>query len=572
MFIEHQYIQLSNFLSYGKAPTRIELNKYPSVLFVGQNGAGKSGVQDALSFVLWDDIPRGVKKGQLVNATNQKNCVVEHGFRIGKDSYVIKRSIKPNDLQIMMNGSLIPRDSKVPDLQKYLEQVILRSDRKSYNQIVSLAEGNFTPFMHLEAKDRRIFVDKVFGVGIYTAMNTMLGVESRALDTHIADLGKEVRNIDEKIKIHESYIEKNKTENKQKLEETHSEISELKSKKEAVDEDIKTEKEELETLKQGLPDRKEVQTKLNEVRDKISKVQVRIATEEKKLRLIEENSMCPTCEREFSQEYISKERQRIELQLKEYSDTLEKGKVLKTKFENRIIEIETQSKEIESASAKLKSKEFTSKQYQSNIERLEKQIDKLEEASNEGDEDVLKEMTTLRAEKDEVSEEEAKSIRLRELYRIAAPLLKDDGIKAEIVRKYIPMINAYTNKFLEAMGYDLSFYLNKDFDEEIRTRGKESYTYNSFSRGQRQRIDLALLFTWRQVAKMRNSISSNILMLDEILDSHLSEESTEAVLDMLQSDLFKDTNIFVVSQKRDLSAKFAKTYRFDLVDDFTQVS
>lgn len=573
MFIEFQELELSNFLSYGKSPTIINLNTHPTTLLLGESGSGKSSIPNALSFCLFDDTFRGVQKAQLINSDNGKNCYVKTKFRIGSDKYEIKRGIKPNVLEVTKNGNALGRDSKVNDLQSHIEQNILKFDKKTFNQIVSLAEVNFVPFMLLPAKDRRTFVEKVLGVEIFSVMNALLKVRAKETADSCDSMELKTRNIEEKVNIHQEYIEKAKKENKEKLEEHKSEIKTLEDKKKKIESKVQELKEnELQPLLSQLEKFQEIQDQLAEVELKLKKIEITTNNEKKKRKNIEEGDTCLSCGQKLPKEKIQTQLQEIDEKLETLQQQTEKGEKVKQELEKKKSKFKLDNEKLEEVKDKINEGEIKIRQCVDQIKFHQKEMQKYESGKATNVKEILTEIKQLEEEKENIQEQLSELYKQKEINQVALQLLKDDGIKAEIIRSYIPKINLYVNRFLENMGYDVSFHLNHEFEEQIRTRGKESFSYNSFSAGQRQRIDLALLFTWRAIAKSRNSVSTNLLFLDEVVDSHLNVESTESVIDMFQGELFKGINVFVISHKRDIATKFRKVINFELRNGFTQVS
>jgi len=572
VFIEFQKLRVSNFLSYGKTPTEIVLNRTNTTLLLGDSGAGKSSIPNAISFVLFDDTFRSIRKGQLVNSTNEKNCLVELDFKIGKRQYTVRRGIKPNLLEIFVDGVPLDKQYKVNDFQDYLEKDILKFDKKTFHQIVSLAEVNFVPFMQLEAKDRRTFVEKVLGVEIFSFMNALLKAKKKETIDRIHFLDTRSDGISEKIKIHTDYIEKKKSESKQRLKEVKVEIEETSARNSAAEKELtKIRDVELPPIIANLPKKKDTQALLEKATEQLGKVDAKIHDHMRRFELLNQEK-CSTCSRPFSKEKAAEQKKIIAAKLEELNLVAAKGKKVKHKLKKKLEMIEEKHDQIRAIRTKMENKTFAIKQFTSSIEKLTQQSIRLKEAKEDNVQDIVTEIEALQLELKGDQKETKKLKNLSEIHDTALQLLKDDGVKAEIVRKYIPKINLYVNKYLQSMGLEVSFHLNQDFDEVVKTRGKESFSYNSFSAGQRQRIDLALLLTWRSLARARNSINTNLLFLDEVLDSHLNVEATESLVEMFNAKLFKGTNIFVISHKRELATKFTRVLNFELRNGFTKVS
>lgn len=573
MFIEYKAVRLSNFLSYGKTPTEIILNAAPRTLLLGDFGSGKSAIPNAIDFCLFDDSFRNVQKAQVVNSINGKNCVVEVDFRIGADEYTVRRGVKPNIFDIIKNGNPLPKDSNSRNFQKELETNILRHNQKVHSQIVSIGEFNFVGFMRLPAAERRAFVEKALSLEIFSLMNVVLKTRIKETQEIVNSLNSEVSSLENEILIHEQYIQKARQENKEKLKELDAEIkgfeAEIKKHQEAKTK-IEAELIPLVELKEQVA---AYDSQINDIDFKIKQLDITVQREERKKTTLQEDHVCPTCNRE-----LPKDPEAIAEQIKAIDDTLgnlarqrEKGTSKRSELVQARDDLGYDESLIEEIQGRITQETMQIRGLKDKITFRENEKPKYSaQATNV--KEIEKEIKTITKQVDGKKAELAVLVRKRNVQDVSLSLLKDDGVKAEIIRNYMPKVNLYMNKFLQNMGMDVAFHLNEEFEETITTKGKESYTYYSFSSGQRQIIDLALLLTWRSVAKSRNSVNSNLLFIDEIMDSHLNDEAAENVADMFGSDLFKGNNIFIISHKRELASKFPNTINFQMVDGFTQVS
>ena len=572
MLIRFQELELSNFLSYGKSPTIIDLDKSPNTVLIGDSGSGKSAIPHAISFCLFDDTLRGIQKAQLVNSENKKSCYVQVKFQIGSDEYAVKRRIKPNKLNIQKNGEDIGVDFKVADLQKHLEQDILKLDKKTFYQVVSLTEVNFTPFMQLPAKDRRAFIEKILGIEIFSIMNTILKTKIKETSFQISELDSQVENLEEKIDIHKSYIKKAKKDNKSKVQEIIKTYKKVQSQKKNLLPSIDELKEKV-LESRGLKKQKLLAAqKVTEINNELNSLECDLEDLKLSQERILKDTICIECGQPIPkssiQEKISKSNNKIE-SIKKKIKTLEKEfKTADKKFQS----YKNVDSELEESESLLFEKVTEFKRLKDRMNLLESEKKKLSSNKTKDIGEIQSKINELRSSIRK-SQKELSSLHSKsEIQKICLNMLKDGGIKSEIIRNYVPKINSFMNKYLSEMELDVSFKLNEEFDERIDTRGKESYSYNNFSAGQKQKIDLALLFTWRSIAKSLNSVNTNLLFLDEVVDSHLNSEATEPLIDMFQGDLFKGTNVFVISHKREIANKFHKVINLKLENGFTQIS
>ncbi len=572
MFIEFTAIRLQNLLSYGKTPTEIILNSSPTTLFLGENGSGKSSIPNILSFVLFKDTFRGIQEHQLVNSENAKNAMGEVDFRIGSDKYTIRRGLKPSKLEVIKNGNALSQDSGVQHLQSKIENEILQMDKKTFSQIVSLAEVNFTPFLQLPAGARRLFVEKALGLEIFSTMNSILKVRVKDTQTLCDSLQSQINTIDEKVQIHRQYIEKAKQENKEKVAELREQIKDLQDKKQIYITELESTQAQLEPFMEEASQFQELNQKALQVKVKLAKVETTLRNEEARKHSIKSESICPTCEQPLPKKVVQSKIAQIDANIAALTEELKKGNKIRESVEKEISEFQNNDEEITRLRAIELEQNVNLRSCADQIKMLEKEIPKYSVSKSANIKDILNEISELEQNKEKLEQQLSELWNNREIQDVSLQLLKDDGVKAEIIRKYIPKINQYINGYLEEMNFNTGFYLNHEFEEEIRARGKEIFSYNSFSAGQRQRIDLALLFTWRALAKSRNSVNTNLLFMDEVLDSHLNLQSAEMVSDCLSGPLFKGTNVFVISQKPDLAPKFHRIVNFELVNGYTRVT
>ena len=563
-------LRFKNFLSTGNFNTEINLSENGTTLIVGANGSGKSTMLDALCFVLFGKSFRNINKGQLVNAINQKDCVVEIEFDIGNKSFKVIRGIKPNVFEIYSNGELINQDAAAKDYQEYLEKFILKLNYKSFTQIVLLGSASFVPFMQLSASDRRSIIEDLLDIQIFSRMNGVLKDKFTLLKErhHQAkyqlDLKKE--QIQYQIQLIDS-IKKNTAAQvslkEQDLANTINMIAESETKCTSYE-------TELNVLRNQISDKKKVTdriVKLSGIRSNLQKTITKVSTD---ISFYNDNHDCPTCKQGIAEDHklhIVEERNKKLNEVEKAIDEIETE--INTLF-NRQKEIELIDDQIQDVNSNLTSEQSEIIVNQRYSKTLEKEIERLKENKS----DLQTENIKLSGLNDDLLqiETEIKSItEERAYYEVATTLLKDTGIKTKIIRQYIPIINKLVNKYLASLDFFVNFNLDESFKETIKSRHRDDFTYASFSEGEKQRIDMALMLTWRAVAKLKNSASTNILILDEIFDSSLDTNGTEDLMKIL--GMLEGSNLFVISHKGDmLQDKFMNVIKFEKVNNFSRIT
>ena len=561
-------IRWKNLLSTGNAFTEIKLNETANALIIGENGAGKSTILDALTFALFGKPFRKVNKPGLVNSVNEKNCVVEIEFKTNGKEYKIIRGIKPNVFEIYCDDTLLNQDSASKDYQEHLEKFILKMNYKSFTQIVILGSASFTPFMQLSPADRRTVIEDLLDIQIFSLMNVitkqrLLANKDMLERNRIEMSGKEEKKV---------YIEKTlanlKNNNEEKKKQLQSTIEVHRSSYDRLRSDIEIMEKEREQLLSEATD----QSKLKDRHRKLVGFQAKIEANLGKLRkehvFFCDNDTCPTCSQSLEQNFKTEKIKETETKIAE----LDKGLVdIGVQIDDAIITINNVEVTLNKA-ANLKN-EITVKRNQqmhlsSLINDLEDQIIEMDNADkividnqNELDQTIA-EIAHLSTEREDLLND-------RKYIDTALNLLKDGGIKTKIVKQYLPIINKHINKYLAQMGFFVNFNIDENFEESIKSRYRDEFSYHNFSEGEKMRIDLALLFTWRAIAKMRNSVNTNLLILDEIFDGSLDGNGTDEFLKIMWS-MIADTNTFVISHKTDqLFDKFQKVYRFNKIKNFS---
>ena len=565
--ITFETIRWKNFLSTGDQWTEIDFCESPSTLIVGSNGAGKSTMLDALCFALFNKPFRKINRGQLVNSINEKGLKVEVCFSIGKDEYRVFRGAKPNLFEVYKNNKMVDQDAAAKDTQKYLEQSVLKLNYKSFTQVVILGSSTFVPFMQLGASVRREVIEDLLDIKIFSYMNTLLkdrvrnqltrnketiylkniAEERVSSQQRLINSLKEVnvsrqKEIDEKYKLNESKIKEKETKKKSKL-------------------------KKLNKLEKGCGEIETHRTSLQGLRDKQTENKTELRRLTKEITFLETNDKCPTCTQLISDEFkatrmnslsssgsvLTKDAEELEISIDEVLVVI--GKI--EKMCEEMHEIRSEVSSIDRDVTRLKKENLN--------------INKEKEIKNPKVDEENEILKTLSKELERVELDCANINKTIDEYQVVSTLLKDSGIKKQVIKKYIPVFNNLINKYLNIMDFFVNFTLDEEFNEVIKSRFRDEFSYASFSEGEKQKIDLALLFTWREVAKMKNSAATNLLILDEVFDSSLDASATSELLSILLK-LGGGTNLFVISHKGDiLIDKFKRCLRFEKVNDFSKL-
>jgi len=567
--ITFKKIKYKNFLSSGNQFTEIDFQKHHTNLIVGTNGAGKSTMLDALTFVLFNKPFRKINKPQLVNATNERDCVVEIEFSINSRDYLVRRGIKPNVFDIEVNGNPLHKEADDRANQRILEESILKVNYKSFTQIVILGSSTFVPFMQLTTANRREVIEDLLDIRIFSAMNALIKDNIRTKKDQIKSLDLKKETLKDKMKMQQEFIEElenlsnaNIDSNNEKITKLDEEVSKYMEDNESLEVDISKHTKDQEAVI-GATDKL---LKLNNLRGKISQ---KVGTITKEHKFFTENTVCPTCQQDIEEEF----------RVNRISDAQNKAKELKKGYEDleETIKLEQQrerqfnilSKEITKLTHGISQNNTRISLNQRQIRDLEHEIQTI--TSNLQNRNT--EHEKLEQFKDNLQNTiEYLSDKKQEIvhYDFAYSLLKDDGVKTKIIKKYLPFINQQVNRYLQMMDFYINFKLDEEFGETIESPIHENFSYSSFSEGEKMRVDLALLFTWREVARLKNSVNTNLLIMDEVFDSSLDGFGTEEFLKIIRY-VIKDANIFVISHKSDLHDKFETVIRFDKVKGFSRM-
>ncbi len=562
-------LKYKNFLSSGNYYTKIDLDKEISTLILGANGSGKSTMLDALCFGLFGKPFRNINKPQLLNSINQKNAMVEVEFDTGNKSYRVVRGMKPNIFEIYCNGKLMNQDAAVRDYQDTFEKVILKLNYKSFTQIVILGSASFTPFMQLSAADRRSIIEDLLDIRIFSTMNSLLKERYQKLKNELTNVKYKSDSIEERIEVHQQYINDIKKDNKEKVKNLQEQIT---NEQEQIDtrlEELKCLQKKYDTVSEEVQEAASVSNKIKKLED----VQKDLKRTKKKIdsdiSFYEDNDECPTCKQGIEDDFkndILTERSDKKSKVDEGLRELKlKHATMKKKMEFINESMERMNK-LKIRISSLENENNASTKY---IGSLEEEISRssLSKTNIKEQQAKLKEL-----EQELVENEDRVKAMLEEKHNqeIAAHLLKDTGIKTRIIKQYIPIINKLVNKYLASMDFFVNFNLDESFKETIKSRHRDDFSYASFSEGEKQRIDMALMLTWRTIAKLKNSASTNILILDEVFDSSLDNNGTEDLMKLL--NMLEATNLFVISHKGDiLQDKFADVIKFEKHNNFSKM-
>ena len=569
--IHFHTIRWKNILSTGASFTEIKLDKSPNTLVVGHNGAGKSTLLDALCFVLFGKPFRKINKPNLLNSINQANGVVEVEFSIGKKEYKVIRGIKPNVFEIYCNGVLLNQDAASKDYQEVLEKSILKLNMKSFTQVVILGSASFTPFMQLSPGDRRLIIEDLLDIQIFSSMNGLVKEKLSEIKESNTKVKYDLELTAEKIKLQKDAIEEHKKHNEGEIEKKRREIANSEVQIANTNRDIGLIQKHIDVLQKKIEDKLSVEKKSKKLIQLESKIETNIKKVEKEIKFYEENHSCPTCEQDIEPEF--RDRQIEERKSKESTQRqgLEEIATQITQANKRIEEINGIIKHITAHNNEVVKHNSTISAIYGYIGKLQNEISELvSKKENLEDENAkLKELREqlkgFMAKQEELSSE-------KQYYDYASTLLKDSGIKTRIIKQYLPIMNKLINKYLVAMDFFVNFNINENFEETIKSRHRDEFAYANFSEGEKMRIDLALLFTWRQIAKLKNSTNTNLLILDEVFDSSLDTVGTEEFLKLIH-EMGQETNIFVISHKGDqLFDKFRSVIKFEKVNNFSRIA
>jgi|TARA_Y100000015_G_scaffold13438_1_gene12905 DNA repair exonuclease SbcCD ATPase subunit len=567
--ITFKKIKWKNFLSTGNQWTDVNFQEHATNLVIGTNGAGKSTMLDALTFVLFNKPFRKINKPQLVNTTNERDCVVEIEFEVNNREYLVRRGIKPNVFDIEVNGNQLHKEADDRSNQKILEENILKVNYKSFTQIVILGSSTFVPFMQLTTSNRREVIEDLLDIRIFSQMSNLIKDKIRIQKDQVKSMTLKKENLKDKAKMQKDFIDKLESDGKTSIQSSNEKIKTLMVEVDNyMEENTNLENDILKNTKEqeevtGAGDKL---VKLNNLKGKLSQ---KVGTITKEHKFFTENTVCPTCQQDIEEDF----------RLNRISDAQNRAKELKEGYEEleNTIKFEQQrerlfntlSKEITKLTHGISQNNTRISGCQRQIRDLESEIQRLTDqlANRNTEHEKLEEFReNLQKTIEDLSERNQEIV----YHDFAYSLLKDDGVKTKIIKKYLPFINQQVNRYLQMMDFYINFKLDEEFSETVESPIHEDFSYSSFSEGEKMRIDLALLFTWREVARVKNSVNTNLLIMDEVFDSSLDGFGTEEFLKIIRF-VIKDANVFVISHKTGMEDRFENVLKFDKVKGFSRL-
>ena len=569
--IKFTTLKWKNFLSTGNSFTTVDFTDSKTTLVVGHNGAGKSTMLDALAFALFGKAHRNISKPQLLNSINNKNCVVEVQFNVSGSNYKIVRGIRPNIFEIWKDGTMLNQSSHSKEYQKILEQNIIKLNHKSFHQIVVLGSSSFIPFMQLAAGARRDVIEDLLDINVFSKMNTILKEKNGLLKEDIKSTEYDLELAKEKIDLQSKYIKEVESLSNDQIESKELEIKDVNDEIQTLQTSNATLSDEIDQSSIGLQENiKKNHDKKQALLQYKAEFNQKISTLVKETKFYEENDTCPTCSQDIDSELRSTKLTTAKTKAAEIQKALDDVGDQSAIVEEALSQLTNTSEDIRNKTASISSNNREIVRLQGQIQNINDAITKIR--GNDGD--VAKSKTDLellKGKKDDLFEKRLYLNESLSYNSVILEMLKDTGIKTKIIKQYLPVINKLVNQYLQVLDFFVSFHLDEAFSETIRSRHRDAFTYDSFSEGEKQRIDLALLFTWRMIAKMKNSVATNLLILDETFDSSLDYEGVDNLMKIIHT-LDDDTNVFVISHKGDiLEGKFENKLEFHKEKNFSKL-
>ena len=562
--IKLKNIRFKNFLATGNRFAEVQLDKEPMMLIVGKNGAGKSTLIDALTYSLFGKPFKRINKSQLMNTVNEKDLLVEIEFFVGKSEWKVRRGIKPAIFEIYLNGKVINQDAKSTDYQKYLEEKVLKLNFKSFTQIVVLGSASFVPFMQLTTNDRRVIIEDILDIGIFSIMKNLVKDRSNILNEELTDLEYNIKLLQEKILLEEKYLKDLKLFSAKKRELNLDKIKAIEKTITNINSEIEEHQETVLLLNHSIHDQNSILKKHKD----LDSYKLQIDKNLKKLNnentFFEDNENCPTCEQDIDETFKKDKLQQISSNIQDMNDGIDKLHKEMDKVTGRIDEITKCNNTIQDQETIITRRYSDIQAHQTLISRLQEEISEANVDVDDNKKDLLE--SELNGQKDE----RLQYVVQRRYYDILSNILNDKGIKTKVIRKYLPVINKHVNMYLKDMDFFVNFQLDENFNETIKSRHRDDFSYYSFSEGEKRRIDISLLLTWRDIAAMRNSVNVNLLILDEVFDASLDQAGVDDLMKLF--NVLKNTNLFVISHKLDiLDDKFPAKITVEKVNNFTQM-
>lgn len=560
-------IVLTNFMSVGNAPLTINYTENKSTLVTATNGSGKSSVMmDSICFALYGKPYRNINKPQLLNSVNGKNCLVELYFKVGKTKYIVKRGIKPNVFEIHKNGTLLNQDAASRDYQKVLETNILKMNFRTFTQVVIMGSGNYVPFMRLKSNDRREFIEDVLDIKIFSIMNQLLKQHMKDTDEQEKAIKSAIDVLKEKAKMQESFIKTLEKEKQTRTDEVQASIDKTIEEIKSLNEQINALNIQADELTESTKDLTKVQKKLREMMDLQNKIQTNIEKQTNDKDFYSTIDVCPTCHQTVEDHHREKIIQKVDKKLNEFRDGLTNIESLMGDINKEVEDVEARQRELQKVQGDIGTAQSSITVAQRMVQKYQAEMADLltNSASVDAEKKKLKAISKDIVAKDK----DRKEVVIQKQYNDAtASLLKDTGIKTKIIKQYVPVFNKLINAYLSHLDLFVSFELDENFNETVKSRYRDTFTYDSFSEGEKQRIDLAMLFTFREIARMKNAINVNILICDEILDQSLDSVGVDNFFNIIGS--LSNTNLFVISHRENMRDKFDGHLHLEKKNNFT---
>ena len=568
--IEFKYVRWKNFLSYGDFQTEVPLSGNRATLVVGDNGAGKSTMIDALCYALYGKAFRDIATTQLVNSVNNGHMEVECEFRIGKNDYKVRRGLKPRFFEVYLGDKLLNQEASARDYQDTLEKSILKINHKSFKQIVVLGSSSFVPFMQLKSQDRKEVIEDLLDIGIFSVMSLLLKDQASENRGLISQIEHEKEVIDERIQLVHKHVAELESQREDDIKKKQELIHTVSDEINTIDVEIKKLKEEIGEFETRIGD----ESKLKKEKNKGDKILDQLINKSKHIRhrieFFHDKDECPTCQQDIDPGFKERKINEEQSEFEDVSSGIDQLRQVLEEKDQRLEQINNVQKQINDLQHKMIDKQSLYNSKTMYKTELEKQVTEVRD-----NEDMIRSMQASIDEQqvtsDELYEKRSEAIKHKAVIDLATKLLKDTGIKSRIVKQYVPIINKLINKYLASMDFFVQFELDENFNEVIRSRYRDEFSYASFSEGEKMRIDLSLLFAWRAIAKLKNSASTNLLIMDEVFDSSLDTTGTDEFMKIVM-DIVSDTNVFIISHKTDqLVDRFTNVIRFEKHKNFSRM-
>ena len=562
-------IRWKNFLSTGNVFSEIDLTSQRTNLIVGSNGAGKSTILDALTFSLFGKPFRKISKSMLVNSINEKDCVAEITFTIGKNDYRIVRGIKPTKLEIYCNGVLWDKESSVNEQQKNFENSVLKMNFKSFTQIVVLGSSTFVPFMKLSIPQRREIIEDILDIQVFSTMNILLKDRVKENNIEVREIDYQIDLLKDKIELQKQHMLALEKINKEEIDRKRVKIDEYKKSETEKNDSIESLTKQIFNLNKEMQDYQKSNSNLQKLNTYLIKLQSKLKSCKKDHKFFEKNHVCPTCTQQLSDEFRENKLEESQGEINKMDTGIEDLESAIVDEQNKLQKFTELSTEVNNHNSTLSQLNFQLTSIRKEVSSIEEEIKELEGSSPDKKAEYNK-LQNLVKEKKDFSKQHASLKKDRDVLTTASHLLKDNGIKTRIIKTYLPTMNKLINDFLQRMEFYVNFTLDENFEEIIKSRYRDIFSYDSFSEGEKARIDIALLLTWRSIAKLKNSVDTNLLILDEIFDGSLDQSGTSD-LGWILRNFDESTKVFVISHKQGMDDKFDRTITAEKEKNFSIV-